>query len=229
MSRPFNPVPSRKVNLGVGGSVASGSGVGVTVPPASRQVNLGVGDSGSNVLSEPFQHLIQHIKQYDPMLFEALARVQGSMTKMSTQITNNTPVAQGIVVDKATFGIGIGGYQPIANDITAHYMVRFPTFVGCQLLEAVSNCKLPAPSAVLPLIIDILKSSDQAVTWNSIFPAGGQITIPPNSVAEVIVTSFAAKPYNMVSPGDMLAISLLSGSNQLSSEIETVLRWGIPI
>lgn len=41
------------------------------------------GKSGSSVRSEPFEHLIQHIKQTDPMLYEALRRASSQIVNIS--------------------------------------------------------------------------------------------------------------------------------------------------
>ena len=131
----------------------------------------------------------------------------------------------GVEVDRATFGIGIGAAQLTGNDLTNHFMVRFPNFGG-TFIEALANCKLPAASGG-PLIIDIRKSTDQGSTWNSVFPASGWLTIPVNSTLEVSTTTFASIPNNAVAPGDWLRIDLLSGSNTDSMGIEVVIRWGI--
>src|SRR5258708_1858616 len=91
------------------------------------------GKSSDNVRSEPFQHLIQQVKQVDPMLYEALRRIGSNISNISDVVNRSTTITTGgggsvtpplppIDQDRATFGIGIGRAQVIGDDLTNHFM-----------------------------------------------------------------------------------------------------------
>jgi hypothetical protein len=130
------------------------------------------------------------------------------------------------IVEKATFGIGIGAVQPVGNDLTNHYMVRKPG----SLVDCVGNAK--NPPSVNPLYIDICRSTDQGATWASVFETGGvadasKLVIPINDPTQQVQTVFNIGALT-VAKDDRLRIDLLPGSGEDASAIEIVLRWGAP-
>jgi len=122
--------------------------------------------------------------------------------------------------DKATFGIGIGGPQPVGADLAPHYMVRR----AGRLFECLGNAKV-APSGA-PLYIDVLRSQDEGDTWESVFPSGDEnkLVIPAGSAKQHSQTDFNEDTRDLAA-GDWLRIDLLEGSAENAQDIEVVLRW----
>jgi len=130
------------------------------------------------------------------------------------------PRPGGGAANKATFGVGIGGPQPVGNDLAPHYMVRR----AGRLFECLGNAKV-APTGA-PLYIDLLRSQDEGDTWESVFPSGNdnKLVIPAGSTKQHSQTTFAEATRDL-SAGYWLRIDLLAGSASNAEEIEVVLRW----
>ncbi len=129
-------------------------------------------------------------------------------------------------IDKVTFGLGIGAAQPVGNDLTTHGQC----FTDGLLLGAYGNAKTPPSTTALYL--DILRSTNQGSTWNSIFKTGGvadanKLVIPATNSARNKQTTFVTSPYS-VSVGDWWRIDLLAGSGVDAQNINVVLVWGVP-
>lgn len=129
------------------------------------------------------------------------------------------------IVEKATFGIGIGTPQIPGNDLTNHYLVRKPGF----LVDAVVNAKTPPTSD--PLYIDILRSRDNGATWVSVFhdtiASTAKLVVPVGGHLQYIQSVFNPS-CNTVKKDDWLRIDLMAGSGGEGQDIEVVLRWGAP-
>jgi len=119
--------------------------------------------------------------------------------------------------DKATFDLWIGTPGEPGTDISTHYMVRKPgTF-----FEVVANAKIPTWDE--DLILDILKSIDQGLSWESILPQGQKLTIAKGYTRQVKLTAFAAAPNNAVAVDDWLGMDCLQGEG--AESVSVVVRW----
>lgn len=187
---------------------------------ADTTQRVGGGKSGSPVLREPFEHLIQHVKQSDPMLYEALRKLTNDAASNATnikKIIHNEGALPIIVQDKATFGL----VKPLAvgEGLTLYYVCRKAgTFVDC-----VARIKDQAPTGSVA-VLDILKSSTDGVRWSTIFDNDGLI-LPMGSFKTVTV-----KADKFIIPkigeGDLLRIDCVQkGSTLPGKGIEVVLRW----
>lgn len=134
-------------------------------------------------------------------------------------------------LDKVTFGLGIGGAQAVGNDLTTHGMC----FTTGSLLGAYGNAK--TPPSMTPLYLDILRSTDQGVTFNSVFKTGGvadanKLVIPAANSKRQKQTVFnvpAGKQDYQVNVGDFWRIDLLAGSGADAQNINVVLIWAVPL
>jgi len=169
--------------------------------------------SGSAVLKQPFQHLIQHIKQLDPMLYEALRRLTSDSTDTSSTV--NDLITNPPFPDKCTFGL----VQPltVSKGLTNYYICR----KGGSFIDFATKIKTQAPTGS-SAILDVLRSTDDGATWGSIFGTS-TIVLPAGSTKTVL-----SKTFNIVgiSVGDLLRIDCLQiGSTNPGSGIEVVGRW----
>lgn len=98
-----------------------------TAVRSSTSIRSKAGQSGSPVKAEPFEHLIEHIKQTDPMLYEALQRLTYLINNLTNSgaITNNPtttpattlpPLQRTLLLKDTTVG----------NDIADHVVVYGP-------------------------------------------------------------------------------------------------------
>jgi hypothetical protein len=186
---------------------------------STQRVRSASGKSGSAVLKEPFQHLIQHIKQTDPMLYEALRKLteflaaHGNILDELTKITPTVSVTQ---QDKCTFGLV--KTLEVKNGITLFYICR----KAGKFQDFAAKIKTQAPTGS-DAILDVKLSEDDAASWNSIFPSGSEIILPDGETDTVIVDEFDIPN---ISVGNILRIDCLQiGSINPGKGIEVVGRW----
>lgn len=203
------------------------------IPPGS------IGTSGSNVKTEPFDHLIQPLKQgpkpptirsktgqeslnvtqddsYHRRLYEALKKIGQSVNNLATAANNPTPAPT--FQDKATFGIV--KVPTVVNGLTNFYICRkagtFTDCVGKVVQAPTFTVGDPGTSGT---IFNIAKSTDDGVTFSYIMQSGlnfinGNTIIVP----QFIIPSIAL--------GDILRIDCSHvASNTAGAGFEIVLRW----
>lgn len=128
------------------------------------------------------------------------------------------------LIDKATFNFN--GDRPVyVGTNLAKY--RFIASTSGRFTEAVAAVLEPPTAS--PLYLDILRSRDYGVTWNSIFRTGGaadsnKLVVPVNGSEKYIQTSFASSD---VKKDDWLRVDLLAGSGEDARWVNVVLRWEI--
>jgi hypothetical protein len=187
------------------------------VADSTQRLRSGGGKSGSPVLQEPFEHLIQHIKQTDPMLYEALRKLTKGLTESTTNlndvINNNANI---VIQDKCTFGLVRA--LTVSNGLTLDYICRKPG----SFLDWAAKITTQAPTGA-NAILDVKKSTDDGLTWNSIFLPNTQIILPAGSLDTVFVKKFAIEGIDI---GNLLRIDCLQiGSGDPGKGIEVVGRW----
>jgi hypothetical protein len=171
--------------------------------------------SGSPILKEKHEHLFQHIKQSDPMLYEALRRIGGDVIENATQIENIIG-APNTFQDKATFGLVRA--LTVDTGLTLHYICR----QGGTFIDTVAKIRTQAPTGT-SAILDIKKSIDDGLNWNSIFPPTGRIVLPAGSLLTVRVFNYTIKT---IAKGDLLRIDCLQiGSTLPGKGVEVVTRF----
>lgn len=123
--------------------------------------------SGSAALKEPFQHLIQHIKQTDPMLYEALRRLTVAIgdTNISEIIEK---VAKPMVVPYHVIGWDIQDSAP-ANDV-ADPVIPVVAF-------NIDSCRIRVKVTDLVNALEI----DVKINGNSIFKTRPRVEAGPLS------------------------------------------------
>lgn len=131
------------------------------------------GASRTSVKKEPFDHLIQHIKQSDPMLYEALKRLFG-LDEQVTNLIQDAGIVQG--QHKEIRMILPGVQIPLADVADNRYRVTIGDKKKIKLFRTESTVKSAAPSGG-PWTCDILRSIDQSATFQSIYNSGDIPTI----------------------------------------------------
>jgi hypothetical protein len=197
----IRPLPAKAVDAGT--ALLSGTFAPVLAlrPLPSRAVSFNnptvSGNSGSNVLTEPVGHLIQHIKQYDPRLYEALQRMGTTQNNFQDQFDNLATQPQlfkrTIDIFDTTIANSVAPMQPVYGTV-------------------------PNDMQVVVLVEGVLTNtiaSDLTLRINNISNAGattievGEFTIPAATAVGVIVnfTTFinAAMPYGSVLSWDIIA------------------------
>lgn len=133
----------------------------------------GGGKSKTSVKREPFDHLIQHIKQTDPMLYEALKR----LFNLGEEVTNFIESDQVIPGQHKEIRMILPGVQtPLADVADNRYRVTIGDKKKINLLRTESTVKSAAPSGG-PWTCDILRSIDQSGSFQSLYNAGDIPTI----------------------------------------------------
>jgi hypothetical protein len=119
---------------------------------------------------------------------------------------------------KATFGI-VKDLE-VADRLTLYYIVRKEgTFVDC--VAKIADVAPTGSSAIL----DIQRSTDDGVTWASIFPPGNLLTLPAGSTDTVFKSAFN-ETVTGVEVADLLRIGCTQiGSVTAGKGIEVVLQW----
>ena len=174
---------------------------------------------GTAVRTEPFEHLFQHIKQTDPMLYEALKRMSRYSVELDNKIETNSVVEPKF--DKATFGI----LKPltVGNALTNYYICRK---AGKFIDVAIKNKIAPDASiSGTTTILDIQLSTDDGATWKTLFSTSAKITIPAGSTATLVIPKdkFAIPA---ISVGNLLEINCVQiASPEPGLDYEVVLRW----
>lgn len=172
---------------------------------------------GSNVKLEPFEHLIQHIKQSDPMLYEALKRQSKYFTQIETTINNPSPSK----FDKATFGL----LKPLAigTALTNYYICR----KGGDFIDLVLKNKVAPDSATnsLPTILDVCISKDDGGSWVSLFNTSAKITIPSGSTSTLTVPKNKFQIPSIAVPNLLRIDCVQVAVPNPGSDYEVVLRW----
>ena len=119
----------------------------------------------------------------------------------------------------ATFGIGNGFNQPVANDVCPPYEVEVGGTV--YVIEARSN--KPGAGA---LFLDFKKSGNLGTTWSSLFAPGQKLTLLANSTQLVRVTLLLAEGGGrVVAPNDWLRADVLVGSSADWQNVSAWVRW----
>lgn len=178
---------------------------------------------GTSLKAEPFEHLFQHIKQTDPMLYEALKRLSRYSTQFQQQIDEAAAptVATPVKFDKATFGL----QKPLLVGValTNYYICRK---AGTFIDVAVKNKIAPDNSLnLLPTILDIQMSTDDGGSWRSLFNSAAKISIPAGSVNTLVVPKdkFGIPAIGV---GNLLRIDCEQVASPAPGQyFEVVLRW----
>ena len=120
---------------------------------------------------------------------------------------------------KATFGLL--RELTVEQDLTNHYISRTS---GVFTSWAI-NAKLPPIGSSATL--DILLSTDEGITWNSIFTGGVKPILPDGAEDITEGNVFSLLPqYNRIQPNNLLRIDCLAkGSGFAGQYIEVVLLW----
>lgn len=146
------------------------------------------------------------------IFFERLGKVESSEE-------NETAIGP----RKATFGLV--RELTVENDLTLHFIARSPgTFI-----DIVANGKQPCTGSAARIVIQ--KSTDEGVTWATIFKSPGYITLPADDDTLLIWTKenddiFAAGDAGKIAAGDLLRINCTQkGSTFAGKGYEVVLRW----
>ncbi len=177
-------------------------------------VRAKAGQSGSPILKEKHEHLFQHIKQTDPMLYEALRRIGGDVNILQTIVEEAG--GAGLFQDKATFGLVRA--LTVDTGLTLHYICR----QGGKFIDTVAKIRTQAPTGQ-SAILDIKKSVDDGLNWNSIFPPTGRIVLPAGSLLSVKVSNYVI---TSIAKGDLLRIDCLQiGSVNPGKGVEVVTRF----
>jgi hypothetical protein len=163
----IRPMPARAL---VDGNTLAFSPVQTPVsikPLPAKVVSTGsqptsTGNSGSNVLQEPIGHLIQHVKQYDPMLYEALQRVGSQVNSVSNVVNNNLNALpqlfkRTIDIYDTTVGNSIAPMQPVygstPGDTQTAILVEavLTNTIGSDLTLRINNIDSTGTSQVVGL------------------------------------------------------------------------------
>jgi hypothetical protein len=174
---------------------------------------------GSAVRMDPFEHLFQHIKQADPMLYEALKRMSRFTTEIQEKVENNTLIEPKF--DKATFGL----LRPlvILPALTNYYICRKAgEFIDVALKNKVAPDGTDGPSTT---ILDICLSVDDGTTFTSIFNSSEKISIVHQSTKTIVIpkSKFGLPGIKV---GNLLRIDCLQCAKpNPGSDFEVVLRW----
>jgi len=143
-------------------------------PGAPRR---GGNKSGSSVKSEPFGHLIEHIKQTDPMLWEALRRASSQINSLANFGSLVTPPLQAAQIHHRTLLVKD---TTVGNDIADRVPVQWPG----TLFRAVGVLR---KTIIAPLTIRVNKNSQPLFTATIPIGSPGQTAefdFPgPNSTA----------------------------------------------
>lgn len=138
--------------------------------PVQRRTRSDGGASGSSVITEPFDHLIQHIKQYDPRLYEALKRIMSLQSNVE-DINELSQLFQPISDPEKIRAI-VPGLQVVADDVAVN---RYTVKIDIDKKIVLELCSITAKTSP-PLTgdyeIDWLRSKDEAATFDSLFPDG---------------------------------------------------------
>jgi len=185
--------------------------------PIQKLTRAEGGQSGSSVLTEPFDHLIQHIKQYDPMLYEALKRVPS----LIQNITDIQDIVDGIP-SKSKYWKGFRAILPLVPPVLTdvmdnRYRVDIPD--GKKIILGGVSATSKINPSIGDLSADVLVSIDASVTFSSIFNGTSRIKIA-NGAHRGDLTALAIRELNL---DDELRIDVLS--NGAASGIEIV-GWG---
>lgn len=134
------------------------------------------GQSRTSVKSEPFDHLIQHLKQYDPMLYEAFRKLSLTITSIGDRVTNISQESD--FQDLWYARVIIPGALSVANDVLVNrFNVEItvngiPDFTKKIVLDFCSATVKVSPSSG-DTEVDLLRSQDfttqSSPTWTSIF------------------------------------------------------------
>ena len=166
------------------------------VDPTTRSKG---GKSGSNIKTEPFEHLIQHIKQYDPMLYEALKRASYQITQTGNTVTNiiSAPPPSGIAIYNRTLDIN---NTTVGTDI-AH---RVPVQAVGTLYRVVGVLRL---SIGADLTVEVVKNGTAIIT----------ITIPSATAPGTPVVTTPGSPVPMV-VDDVLSWNITASDGSMDDD-----------
>lgn len=120
-----------------------------------------------------------------------------------------------VETDKCT--VGLVDDTAGTNVAGKYYNVQF---AGQAYIGSISCV---GPPTTQSMILDLLKSSDQGVTWTSLFPAGQQATYETTDAGFVSLTSFATLP---LAVGDLLRCDGIQSGG--ATGITMVVKWGVP-
>lgn len=123
-----------------------------------------------------------------------------------------------------TFGLGIGGDQPVQDPATASLIVTPKKGAG-RMVRVEANSNTPGTGTIY---VDVQISHDDGATWASIFAAGdaNKIVLTAGAVQpETVVTTFAAAPGDQVAVGDQFKAVVLAGSSEDWQNIEVCGEW----
>lgn len=139
-------------------------------------LNRGGGQSRSSVITEPFDHLIQHLKQADPRLYEALKRV--SLLQQNIQnIVDISETPFGTFDQLYPIRAIVPGLAIVADDVSTNRYTLKIDDTKKLVLELVTITAKSSPPLSGDYEIDWLRSNDQSVTFTSIFPDGDRPTL----------------------------------------------------
>lgn len=169
------------------------------------------GTSKSSVKREPFDHLIQHIKQPDPMLYEALKRLF-NLGEEVIQFIDSDQVIPG--QHKEIRMILPGVQVPLADVADNRYRVTIDVKKKIRLLRTESTVKSAAPSGG-PWTCDILRSIDKDATFQSIYKDGDIPTVLAGEMEGTHKTFGIGTLFN----GDRLRYDIILGNGANNMEI----------
>ncbi len=189
--------------------------------PIQKITRADGGQSRSSVLTEPFDHLIQHIKQADPRLYEALKRVSRLEENITDIVNNVKPSPFPPVRDPEKIRVIIPGLAIIANDVAVN---RYKVKIDDSKKIKLELCAITAKSSP-PLTgdyeIDWLRSIDESVTFVSLFPVGDRPILSVGSHTVDHLGFAIAELFN----GDELRVDVISANG--ANDMEAVLKGKI--
>jgi len=175
------------------------------------------GKSGSAVKAEPAEHLIQHVKQYDPMLYEYLTRLGSKVNNIANYGTLPPPpvLSSYAELDKGTFGV--------LNPFTVTTYIS-PNIYICRLagtfIDSAAHCRI-APTGSTA-IFKLMLSTDDGMTWASVWSTP-YLVISSTSTVVIPKTQFAI---TSISVGHLLRLDCTQiGSTVAGNFLELVTRW----
>lgn len=190
--------------------------------PIQRQPRAKGGQSNSSVLTEPFDHLIQHIKQNDVRLYEALKRLFSLQTNITNLIgTDEEPDLFPPVRDPEKIRAIIPGLAIVANDVAVNrYKVKIDEDKKI-LLELCAVTAKSSPPLTGDYEVDWLRSNNLSVTFASLFPAGDRPVLPLGAHTMEHKSFAIIELFN----NDELRVDVISAEG--ANDMETVLKGKI--